>query len=166
MGVKVNVKKNEDANPYQLPSYDGVKIEYPQSLDERELFRARPTPNEPPKKVTPFRWRVFDAILKIPAGRVTTYKLLAAYLRSSPRAVGQGLRRNPFAPWVPCHRVVSNDLYIGGFCGTWGSGDKINRKLELLKNEGVKFNESGFIDLKSCGKRESVIFDFSEEEPI
>ena len=50
--------------------------------------------------------RVYDALLQIPAGRVATYASLARALGSSPRAVGGALRRNPFAPRVPCHRVV------------------------------------------------------------
>ena len=57
---------------------------------------------------------------------------------SSCRAVGQALRRNPFAPKVPCHRVIASDLSAGGFKG--GLTDAlIRRKLNLLGKEGVKF---------------------------
>ncbi|EFJ50160.1 hypothetical protein VOLCADRAFT_103991 [Volvox carteri f. nagariensis] len=52
----------------------------------------------------------------------------------------QALRRNPFAPMVPCHRVVAADLSIGGFSGAWGIADpKVQRKKRLLEDEGVKF---------------------------
>ena len=51
---------------------------------------------------TVFEQRVFDAICRIPLGRVTTYGLLAKELNcGSAQAVGQALERNPFAPEVP-----------------------------------------------------------------
>ncbi|MCK5801705.1 MAG: MGMT family protein, partial [Lentisphaeria bacterium] len=56
------------------------------------------------------------------------------------QAVGQALRRNPFAPEVPCHRVIASDLGIGGFGGET-SGEKIRRKLDLLESEGVRFHD-------------------------
>lgn len=55
----------------------------------------------------------------IPKGKVSTYGALSQVLKSSPRAVGQALRRNPFAPQVPCHRVIASTLELGGFSGTW-----------------------------------------------
>lgn len=65
---------------------------------------------------------------------------MAEVLHSSPRAVGQALRRNPFAPVVPCHRVVAADRYIGGFCGTWGTDEaQVQRKRRMLEEEGVSF---------------------------
>lgn len=57
-------------------------------------------------------------ILAVPAGKVTTYGELARALGSSSRAVGQALRRNPFAPEVPCHRIVRASLDIGGYSGS------------------------------------------------
>ena len=55
----------------------------------------------------------------IPKGKVSTYGALSLLLKSSPRAVGQALRRNPYAPQVPCHRVVAASLELGGFSGAW-----------------------------------------------
>lgn len=57
----------------------------------------------------------------IPKGRVSTYGDLAKALSppSCARAVGQAMRRNPFAPRVPCHRVIASDLRLGGFSGFW-----------------------------------------------
>jgi methylated-DNA-[protein]-cysteine S-methyltransferase len=90
--------------------------------------------------VTPFQRKVYAVLRKIPRGRVTTYRLLAASLGCrSARAVGQALRRNPFAPAVPCHRVIKSDLGIGGYGGRTG-GQTLRRKLALLKAEGVVFN--------------------------
>lgn len=89
--------------------------------------------------LTSFQRRVYEALLKIPRGRVATYKILARHLKcGSCRAVGQALRRNPFAPKVPCHRVIASDLGPGGFQGH-RTGAPIRRKLKLLAAEGVKF---------------------------
>lgn len=64
-------------------------------------------------------------------------------------AVGAALRNNPFAPFVPCHRVIASDRFIGGFTGEWGrnsgTGKHCNRKLEMLAKEGVGFNEKGYL---------------------
>lgn len=87
---------------------------------------------------TPFQQRVYEACKKIPEGKVTTYKELGRAIGcASPRAIGQALRRNPFAPVVPCHRVVASDLKIGGFNGH-RNGPEIGRKKKLLASEGVE----------------------------
>ena len=67
--------------------------------------------------LTPFRKRVLLALCQVPSGSYTTYLALSNHLSSSPRAVGNALRNNPFAPRVACHRVVATDGGIGGFCG-------------------------------------------------
>ncbi len=84
---------------------------------------------------TPFEQRVYDTISKIPKGEVVTYGQLAKKLKSSPRAVGQALRRNPYAPQVPCHRVIKSDGTLGGYNGKMHS----KKKIALLKKEGVRF---------------------------
>eukprot|EP00339_Tiarina_fusa_P029351 CAMPEP_0117026380 /NCGR_PEP_ID=MMETSP0472-20121206/19404_1 /TAXON_ID=693140 ORGANISM="Tiarina fusus, Strain LIS" /NCGR_SAMPLE_ID=MMETSP0472 /ASSEMBLY_ACC=CAM_ASM_000603 /LENGTH=136 /DNA_ID=CAMNT_0004733379 /DNA_START=101 /DNA_END=511 /DNA_ORIENTATION=- len=95
------------------------------------------------KQITPFRAKVFDALLEVPAGKVTTYKLLAERIDcKSSQAIGQALRHNPFAPEVPCHRVVKSDLTIGGF-GGFVKGATIDKKIRLLDDEGVRFVGSG-----------------------
>jgi len=89
--------------------------------------------------VTAFQQRVYDAVARIPRGRVATYKDIAAGIGcGSPRAVGQALKKNPFAPRVPCHRVIASDLTIGGFRGEV-AGAAVRRKLRLLEGEGVRF---------------------------
>ncbi|KAL7787733.1 6-O-methylguanine DNA methyltransferase [Trichoderma ceciliae] len=95
---------------------------------------------------TDFEKRVWTALCQIPRGRVTTYGLLSAHLGTSPRAVGNALRRNPFAPDVPCHRVVATGGLLGGFKGSWpkdGEGITITEKKKLLKGEGVKLDDRG-----------------------
>ncbi|EDR02409.1 uncharacterized protein LACBIDRAFT_253981, partial [Laccaria bicolor S238N-H82] len=93
---------------------------------------------------------VYDYTLSVPCGRVTTYKDLSLAVGGSPRSVGNALRNNPFAPYVPCHRVIASNLYIGGFIGEWGptakTGTKVNKKIALLSREGVTFDQRGFLD--------------------
>lgn len=83
-----------------------------------------------------FADRVYALCKKIPKGRVSTYGEISNALKSSPRAVGQALRCNPYAPVVPCHRVVKSDGSIGGFMGEV-EGKEIKRKIALLKSENV-----------------------------
>lgn len=79
-----------------------------------------------------FSERVWAMTARIPRGRITTYGRIAAALGSrSGRAVGQALHRNPYAPAVPCHRVVGSDGKLVGFAGG------VDKKLRLLKQEGV-----------------------------
>lgn len=93
--------------------------------------------------VTPFQARVYAALCRVPAGRVTTYRELARDVGcGSAQAVGQALRRNPFAPQVPCHRVIASDGTLGGFNGMRG-GPELERKRRLLAAEGVLFDATG-----------------------
>jgi methylated-DNA-[protein]-cysteine S-methyltransferase len=92
---------------------------------------------------TPFEQRVYGVISRIPAGRVSTYGLVAGAIGcGSARAVGQALRRNPFAPRVPCHRVIASDLTLGGFRGM-RAGVERRAKRDLLAGEGVRFDGRG-----------------------
>ena len=98
---------------------------------------------------TVFERRVYDAVSRVPRGRVTTYGELARLLGcGSAQAVGQALRRNPFAPRVPCHRVVAADRAPGGFQGQ-RTGPALRRKLALLTREGVRFLPDNTVD-PSC----------------
>lgn len=89
-----------------------------------------------------FSERVYDLLLTVPKGKVTTYKAIGDALGvKAYRAVGQVLKRNPDAPRIPCHRVVSSDGKIGGFMGQ-RKGESIAEKIVRLRNEGV-FTENG-----------------------
>ncbi|KAI0901265.1 methylated-DNA--cysteine S-met [Annulohypoxylon nitens] len=95
---------------------------------------------------TVFEKKVWNLLCQIPRGQVSTYGLLSAHLGSSPRAVGNALRRNPFAPQVPCHRVIATKKTLGGFKGKWpkdGEGITIDEKRRLLRGEGVKIDDKG-----------------------
>ncbi|OWZ17096.1 Methylated-DNA-protein-cysteine methyltransferase [Phytophthora megakarya] len=94
------------------------------------------------KQITKFESRVYELISTIPAGKVSTYGGVAEALHSGPRCVGQALRKNPFAPEVPCHRVVAATLDIGGFQGATGEESPlIQKKRALLATEGVCFTK-------------------------
>lgn len=89
-------------------------------------------------KLTNFQLKVLKLTEKIPLGKITTYGLLAQALGLSQaaRAVGNALNKNPWAPQVPCHRVVKSDGQLGGY----GGGAK--RKLMILQQEGLGFDGS------------------------
>jgi len=69
------------------------------------------------KILTDFELDVLKATLKISLGQTRSYKWIAKEIGrpKAVRAVGQALNKNPFAPFVPCHRVIKEDGSIGGF---------------------------------------------------
>ena len=92
-----------------------------------------------------FAERVWAITARIPAGRVATYGDIAARLNTrGARAVGAALGRNPYAPDVPCHRVVGHDGTLTGFAGG------LEAKRRLLEAEGVAMDGAGRVDLASC----------------
>ncbi|KAK2596531.1 hypothetical protein N8I77_013417 [Diaporthe amygdali] len=99
--------------------------------------------------LTPFRKSILSLLTQVPRGRYTTYQALSDHIsetshKSSARAVGNAMRNNPFAPAVPCHRVLASDGTIGGFGGEWGEdGQHASEKRTLLREEGVKFDRKG-----------------------
>ena len=102
-------------------------------------------PTQSAKYTTPFQEKVYAALAGIPPGFVTTYGTLAKVLGcGSSQAIGQALRRNPFAPDVPCHRVVRTGGFLGGFFGKT-SDEACRKKRDLLEAEGIVFDPSGRI---------------------
>lgn len=87
---------------------------------------------------------VYSLATQIPAGMVTSYGALAAAAGNpkAARAVGRLMHVNPFAPRVPCHRVVHKDGRIGGF----GNERGVIRKIELLNAEGVRVKNGRIVD--------------------
>lgn len=76
--------------------------------------------------------------------------------------MGTALKRNPFSPYVPCHRIITSNLFIGGFFGKRagqksskdskkkefqleGEHPEIKQKIALLRREGVEINSEGFV---------------------
>ncbi|PIN93145.1 cysteine methyltransferase [Candidatus Pacearchaeota archaeon CG10_big_fil_rev_8_21_14_0_10_31_24] len=80
-----------------------------------------------------FNEKCYSLLKKVPKGKVTTYKYLAEALNiKAYRAVGNAMNKNPYAPKVPCHRVINSNGKIGGFA--FG----VNKKIAMLKKEGVE----------------------------
>jgi O-6-methylguanine DNA methyltransferase len=80
----------------------------------------------------------------IPRGRVTTYGQIARAIGNpkASRAVGNALNCNPYAPVVPCHRVVRSNGKMGGFAS--GAKDKAG----LLLKDGVKVRDGKVVDFE------------------
>ena len=84
-----------------------------------------------------FNEKVWALTARIPAGQVRTYAWVARELGSKGyRAVGNALNRNPYAPAVPCHRVVGSNGSLTGFAGG------LDKKRELLVGEGVRLKNN------------------------
>ncbi len=85
--------------------------------------------------VPPFHQRVYALALALPRGQTTTYGAMASQLgdAGAARAVGQALGANPFAPIVPCHRILAAGGGSGGFSAHGGA----RTKLKLLALEGA-----------------------------
>jgi len=90
-----------------------------------------------------FSERCYFFLRKVPKGKVTTYKEIAKAMHSKAyRAVGNAMNKNPYAPRVPCHRVVSSTGEIGGYAhGT-------RKKIEMLGKEGIKVKNEKIVDFE------------------
>ena len=89
-----------------------------------------------------FARAVYEKLTLVPAGRVVSYQELARAVGKprSARAVGNALNKNPYAPRVPCHRVVKASGDVGGFAhGT-------EKKIRLLESEGIKISNKRILD--------------------
>ena len=90
-------------------------------------------------KANDFNTRCWDACRRVPRGSVTTYARLAAAVGSpkAARAAGRAMACNPFAPDVPCHRVVASDGRLTGYSGDGG----VETKAAMLAAEGVPIQD-------------------------
>lgn len=97
---------------------------------------------------TMFQKAVWEATRKIPKGKVTTYAAIARLIGrpKAVRAVGNALNKNPYAPAVPCHRVVKSDGSLGGFAG----GAK--KKKVMLEKERVRIRDNKVENFKKILK--------------
>ena len=104
-------------------------------MTNKELYLRKINTNP---HLTDFRKKVLRVVLDIPQGEVRSYTQIAKKIKSpkAARAVGRALGANPYAPYVPCHRVIASDGSIGGYSG----GTK--EKQKLLKSEGVEIATS------------------------
>jgi methylated-DNA-[protein]-cysteine S-methyltransferase len=84
---------------------------------------------------TKFQLKVWVFLKKIPRGRVKTYSQVAKAIGKplAVRAVANAIGKNPYAPKIPCHRVIRKNGSLGGYSGKGG----IKTKRLLLKKEGI-----------------------------
>lgn len=88
--------------------------------------------------ITEFQRKVYLELLNVPRGSTITYGELGRRIGCrSAQAIGQALRRNPFAPEVPCHRVIAADGSLCGFNGQ-REGEMIEKKRQLLEQEKME----------------------------
>lgn len=79
---------------------------------------------------TPFRQKVWSAMLNVPYGQTTTYGDVARQIGGGPRAVGGACGANPLPIIIPCHRVLASSG-LGGYSGRGG----LDVKQFLLRHE-------------------------------
>ena len=84
---------------------------------------------------TKFQLKVWSYLRKIPHGRVKTYTQVAKAIGRplAVRAVANAIGKNPYAPKIPCHRVIRSDGSLGGYSGKGG----VKTKRFLLQKEGI-----------------------------
>jgi O-6-methylguanine DNA methyltransferase len=97
------------------------------------------------EQLTPFNRRVLEVTRLVPVGYVTSYGALAEAAGGGPRAVGGVMASNPFAPIVPCHRVVKSDFTLGGY------GGGLDVKAAMLNRESR--GNSSSKEIPVAGKR-------------
>jgi len=77
--------------------------------------------------------QVLQALLKIPKGKLTTYKHLALHTNTHPRAIAMYMKHNKDPKTYPCYKVINHNLSIGGY----SAYDGIKTKEELIKKDNI-----------------------------
>lgn len=115
-------------------------VNQPDGIQENALLIFSHTDNSKPEQIkvhlkgTDFQLKVWEALLKIPSGRLTSYGTIANKIGSpkASRAVGSAIGDNPIAFIIPCHRVIQGAGTYGQY--RWGS----TRKSALIGWEAAK----------------------------
>lgn len=126
-------KPDEDLSTEPPPEHLSQAIELLISYFKREAPDLSKIPLDL-GALTDFQLRVYEQLLAIPHGKVTTYGAISDAMGLGPagaRAVGQAVGANPVAIIIPCHRVVGSDDTLHGYAGG------LERKAALLRLEGI-----------------------------
>lgn len=110
----------------------------------KSVFDGKETSQELPLSTThlpAYTKKVLKTTMAIPIGYVTTYGTIAKAVGGGARAVGNAMATNPYAPIVPCHRVVKSDFKLGGY----GGGLKV--KVDFLKREKRGFSSATDVEV-------------------
>ncbi len=104
---------------------------------------------------TPFEERVYAVVRRIPKSQTRSYQWVATQLGdpSRARAVGNALNRNPYAPQVPCHRVIRLDGSLGGF----SKGAEVKRRLLDAERREARSRKRNRIGLSANQKLQARI---------
>jgi methylated-DNA-[protein]-cysteine S-methyltransferase len=154
MPSQKRVKLEEEEKPSKFHSPESDKEDHDEPItikhsSEGDSMAAQIARIASSPTLTPFRKQTLTLLCRIPRGHWSTYQAMSDHItatshKTCARAVGNAMRNNPFAPDVPCHRILSSDGSIGGFGGHWGAEGKFaGEKRELLREEGVVFDSKG-----------------------
>jgi AraC family transcriptional regulator, regulatory protein of adaptative response / methylated-DNA-[protein]-cysteine methyltransferase len=96
----------------------------------------------------PFQIKVWEALLHVPSGHVTTYSQLAAAVGAprAVRAVGTAVGRNPVSYLIPCHRAIAKSGALGGY--HWG----LPVKRAMLAWEAARLEAEAGGDRRTSGQ--------------
>ena len=153
--INLNLKVNPEWRDFWRRSYASVVPAYHQNKEHwNTVILDGSIPDEVVKQMIAESYdivtdsptkRIYEAVKKIPKGRVATYAQVAEMAgdRKMARAVGNALHKNPDPNTIPCHRVVNSKGELAGeyaFGGAW-------KQAEILESEGVEVHE-GKVNLK------------------
>jgi len=100
--------------------------------NKRKIFNIPLNPSG-----TEFQNKVWNILVNIPFGSISTYLDIAKKLNTSPRAIGKACGTNPILIFIPCHRIISVTNKLTGFSALGG----IKTKENLLNHENLSFNK-------------------------
>ncbi len=158
--IHLNIKVDPQWRQFWRDRYPAVLPGYHQNKEHWNTLRLDGTiPEEEIRRMiaesydlvtdSPTR-RIYEAVKKIPRGKVATYGQVAemAGEKKMARAVGNALHKNPEPDVIPCYRVVNARGELSGEFAFGGAG----RQAELLRKDGIVV-ENGRVDLEKYGMR-------------
>lgn len=156
--ININVKVNPEWRDFWRSAYDAVTPGWHQNKEHWNTIILNGTvPDKDIKRMVAESYdlitdspthRIYEAVKKIPKGRVATYGQIAELAgdKNMARAVGNALHKNPNPKDIPCYRVVNSKGELSG-AFAFGGASAQKSKLEA---EGIKVID-GKVDLKKCG---------------
>lgn len=156
--INLNLKVNPEWRDFWRRAYPAVQPAYHQNKEHwNTVILDGSIPDDVVKRMIAESYdlitdsptkRIYEAVKKIPKGRVATYAQVAEMAgdKKMARAVGNALHKNPDPSTIPCHRVVNSKGELAGeyaFGGAW-------KQAEILEGEGVEV-KGGKVDLKKYG---------------
>ena len=156
--VNLNVKADPEWRDFWRSAYEAVTAGYHQNKEHwTTLILDGSIPDKDIKRMIAESYdlvtdsptkRIYEAVKKIPKGRVATYGKVAE-MAGNPRmsrAVGNALHKNPDPDHIPCYRVVNSKGELAGAFAF--GGEEVQRK--LLEADGIEV-VNGKVDLKKYG---------------